>query len=240
MNTREKVLSYCQYCTNRQFDPESGVLCSLTGEKPAFEKSCPDFKKDTQFVLKKGSIQTHYNHSTTRLMEKIKDIFHPNYDPNELQDVSIRLSKVKFMGVFGIVLIAWFFSIYLLFEGEGVNKIEVLNILGSTTLVIITLLLGEVKKIFSSTPLIHISQRGLKLYGEPYDWRDVVSFIIIEEPSSSRFRVVDSYLQFEFIGHIEDTQILIERLNISKHDLVKLLASVQKRYMNPAMKASVS
>ena len=240
MNTREKVLSYCQYCTNRQFDPESGVFCSLTGEKPAFENSCPDFKKDTQHVLKKGSIQTHYNRSTTRLMEKIKDIFHPNYDPNELEDVSIRLSKVKFLVVFSIVLIAWLFSIYLLFEGEGSNSTEVLNILGSTTLVIITLLLGNLKKIFSSTPLIHISQGGMKLNGEHFDWADVVSFIIVEEPSPSQFRAVDSYLQFEFIGHIEHNQIMIERLNISKHDLVKLLASVQKRYMNPEVQASVS
>jgi hypothetical protein len=240
MDTREKVLSYCQYCTNRQFDPESGVFCSLTGEKPVFENSCPDFKKDTQHVLKKGSIQTHYNRSTTRLMEKIKDIFHPNYNPNELEDVSIRLSKVKFLGVFSIVLIAWLFTIYLLFEGEGVNKIEVLNILGSTTLVIITLLLGQVKKIFSSTPLIHISPAGLKLYGKHYDWSGVVSFIIIEEPSPSHFRVVDSYLQFEFIGHIEDTRIMVEKLNISKHDLVNVLGSVQKRFMNPDKKATVT
>ena len=239
MDSREKVLSYCQYCTNRQFDPKSGVLCSLTGEKPEFENRCPDFNKDTRLVLKKGSIQTHYNRSTTGLMEKIKDLFHPNYDPNDLEDVSIHLSKLKFMGVFSIVFIAWLFTIYLLFGGEGVNRIEVLNILGSTTLVIITLIIGEVKKVFSSTPLFHISQRGLKLYGEQYDWTDVVSFIITEEPHPGYTRSVNTYLQFEFIGHIEDTRILVEKLNISKHDLVNLLASVQKRYMNQDHDTSV-
>ena len=119
MNTREKVLSYCQYCTNRQFDPENGVFCSLTGEKPEFENRCPDFNKDTRNVLKKGSIQTHYNHSTTGPIEWIKDQFHPNYDPDELKDVSIRFSKAKLLMLLCFSFFASIFSIYLIFAGEA-------------------------------------------------------------------------------------------------------------------------
>ena len=103
----------------------------------------------------------------------------------------------------------------------------------------IILLAKEAKKTFSKTPLIEINSDELKLNGEHHTWSNVVSFIITEETNPGYFRTIDTYLQFEFIGHTEDTRILVDKLNISKHDLVNLLASVQKRYMNHDQKTAV-
>lgn len=38
--------NYCRVCLNRNMDYDKGLLCGLTNEKPAFEKTCPSFKLD--------------------------------------------------------------------------------------------------------------------------------------------------------------------------------------------------
>ncbi len=45
MNHEERV-SYCKVCIHRKMDFQQGLLCSLTNEKPNFDKFCSDFKRD--------------------------------------------------------------------------------------------------------------------------------------------------------------------------------------------------
>lgn len=44
--TLEERLNYCKICTKRKMDFQTGIVCSLTNEKPAFEDKCPDFNVD--------------------------------------------------------------------------------------------------------------------------------------------------------------------------------------------------
>lgn len=44
--TREEQLVFCKKCVNRKMDMKQGLICSLTGEKAAFQNECPDFKRD--------------------------------------------------------------------------------------------------------------------------------------------------------------------------------------------------
>jgi hypothetical protein len=46
MITREEQLSFCKKCTNRHMDVQSGLICSLTGQKAAFESTCSDYSHD--------------------------------------------------------------------------------------------------------------------------------------------------------------------------------------------------
>ncbi|MFT5513813.1 MAG: putative RDD family membrane protein YckC [Bacteroidia bacterium] len=46
MPTEITKYSICETCTNRKFDPNSGLICGLTMLKPAFEDSCPDYNID--------------------------------------------------------------------------------------------------------------------------------------------------------------------------------------------------
>ncbi len=46
MLTRDEHLAFCKRCTNRQFDPQQGVICKLTGRAADFETTCPTFVVD--------------------------------------------------------------------------------------------------------------------------------------------------------------------------------------------------
>lgn len=42
--SRREYLEYCQVCTKKSFNPQKGIVCSLTGEHAAYEEEeCPDF-----------------------------------------------------------------------------------------------------------------------------------------------------------------------------------------------------
>ena len=42
----EERLEFCKICQNRKVDFKTGLVCSLTNEKPEFEDTCKDFVKD--------------------------------------------------------------------------------------------------------------------------------------------------------------------------------------------------
>ncbi|WP_394749779.1 hypothetical protein [Spongiimicrobium salis] len=44
--TNEERLALCKVCTNRQFNMEKGLLCSLNQEKPSFSSFCIDYYVD--------------------------------------------------------------------------------------------------------------------------------------------------------------------------------------------------
>ena len=48
--TLEEQLKSCQVCTKRKFNPETGIVCGLTGGKPSFDDNCPDFDEDKEAV----------------------------------------------------------------------------------------------------------------------------------------------------------------------------------------------
>lgn len=46
--TREEYLAQCLVCSKRSFNPQKGIVCSLTKEHADFEVSkCPDFDEDS-------------------------------------------------------------------------------------------------------------------------------------------------------------------------------------------------
>ena len=44
--TLDERLKYCKICLNRKMDYSTGLVCSLTNAKPAFEGTCPSFNLD--------------------------------------------------------------------------------------------------------------------------------------------------------------------------------------------------
>jgi hypothetical protein len=44
--TLDDQLKFCRVCNNRKFNPELGVVCSLTQAKPSFEGNCATFSLD--------------------------------------------------------------------------------------------------------------------------------------------------------------------------------------------------
>ena len=51
MSELDKKLAFCRECKRKQFLPESGIVCSLDGNKPSFEgDTCPNFDGDVEQV----------------------------------------------------------------------------------------------------------------------------------------------------------------------------------------------
>jgi len=46
-------LATCKQCEKRKFDPNTGLVCSLTLRKPDFVNDCSDFLMDPKEVSKK-------------------------------------------------------------------------------------------------------------------------------------------------------------------------------------------
>ncbi len=51
MELAQRLLT-CKQCDKRKFDPNTGLVCSLTLRKPEFENDCNDFVIDPKEVAK--------------------------------------------------------------------------------------------------------------------------------------------------------------------------------------------
>jgi len=234
MTSKDKVLSYCQYCSNRSFDSDIGVYCSLTEEKPTFKENCPDFDKDIKLILDRGDKITFVNQYTTGLWDKVKDLFHQDVDSENLENVSIHYSKFKFILTILLGITAGTYSIYYLISTSlNENTGDAVEVIIVSSILILIIFLREFKRTFFDANLIQINSDGLRLSNQLYDWREIVSFVIVDEKNEYGYGV-NSFLEIESIGMKEDIRVEIDALNISKHDLVNLLTNVQKRYIAPA------
>lgn len=71
MNRAEQV-SYCRKCTNRKFDTEKGIICSLTNEIADFFDDCQNFNEDGQIVNQTRSYAYNYHGELTNLASQGK------------------------------------------------------------------------------------------------------------------------------------------------------------------------
>jgi len=54
MDIKERLV-LCKQCEKRAYDPNSGVVCSLTSAKPVFEGNCGDFVIDPKEAQKQAA-----------------------------------------------------------------------------------------------------------------------------------------------------------------------------------------
>jgi hypothetical protein len=69
MLTRTQQLEFCQRCSKRKFDPNRGIICSLTQDIAKFKKDCPDFEKDPNY--KESITDENVGYSAKELKYKI-------------------------------------------------------------------------------------------------------------------------------------------------------------------------
>ncbi len=48
----KQQLNFCKRCENRKFDPNTGIVCSLTLRKPDFVDNCKSFLQDPKEMQK--------------------------------------------------------------------------------------------------------------------------------------------------------------------------------------------
>ncbi len=53
MLTRDQHLEFCRRCKNRDFDPQHGIICKLTGKIADFDPTCPSYTVDESVKIEK-------------------------------------------------------------------------------------------------------------------------------------------------------------------------------------------
>lgn len=48
--TRKEQLEFCKLCEHQQFNPNKGIICSLTGNIATFQKECEHFTKEAKII----------------------------------------------------------------------------------------------------------------------------------------------------------------------------------------------
>ncbi|MDN5203791.1 hypothetical protein QQ008_20540 [Fulvivirgaceae bacterium BMA10] len=57
MLTLQEQLKFCRTCQKRQLDPQRGIVCSLTNEKPTFTDNCPNYQIDSSEAQRLASVE---------------------------------------------------------------------------------------------------------------------------------------------------------------------------------------
>lgn len=55
MKSQKEKLQICSTCKKRSFDPNTGIICSLTYQKPTFDDECPTFDPDAGQIERQKS-----------------------------------------------------------------------------------------------------------------------------------------------------------------------------------------
>lgn len=63
-----KISEYCDKCTKKSFNINTGLVCGLTNEKPNFVSTCPDFELDPKFEFIGSGKIAGYDGVGTELM----------------------------------------------------------------------------------------------------------------------------------------------------------------------------
>lgn len=87
-------LYYCKQCENRGFNPNLGLVCNLTKEKPNFEETCESFKADAAIVRENNINDGHLR------AEYSKDAV--NFLPKEIRDKLYKEQNFKMALIGGI------------------------------------------------------------------------------------------------------------------------------------------
>ena len=63
MKTTSEMVKVCRTCKKRTFNPEQGIVCSLTNAKPTFGDECPELELDEE-QLKREEMAAKANEET--------------------------------------------------------------------------------------------------------------------------------------------------------------------------------
>jgi antitoxin component YwqK of YwqJK toxin-antitoxin module len=79
--TRDQHLAFCSRCIKRKFDPDKGLICSLTNDIAAFEGSCDNYEVDKRVTTVSPAAENVADHKlVASLPENIKALLRKQQD----------------------------------------------------------------------------------------------------------------------------------------------------------------
>lgn len=221
-------ITFCKSCLNRQFDPERGIICSLTSQKPEFILTCKEFLIDVHQVKSRRAELSHKSNEAVSHFDYIKDILYKK--TSRSRDVEIRYSKLKiYLGIFFGFLLLSIMIIPPALQGYW-DSLETLVRIVSAFIIMLPvplfLAFHYLKFAHHKSPIIVLTNKGLTVDGEFRQWKDVIGYEIYKDEFESKRLIGKNYtkrIRFETIGRLSKEHIDVELLDISAASLDNLL-----------------
>lgn len=80
MLTRDQHLEFCRRCKNRDFDPQHGIICKLTGKIADFDPTCPTYVVDEAVKVEPPADATPVLVAAADLPQEIREAFRKQQD----------------------------------------------------------------------------------------------------------------------------------------------------------------
>ncbi len=221
MNHKDR-LTYCRYCTNRQFDSNRGLICLLTKEKACFETICNDFVKDEN-ELKKSMMgsgpyrliideETDYTFPFLSSRDKLTI----NLDSLKLYKKAIRS---RYLYILFLVLFALSLQLIWIVDVEIIVAISLLILIGAFLIL---------HRKYKENPYLIIDKTGINIKdNKNIPWSNIIRFYFSsfsKKDSNPLFSRTINRMHVETFGNSKGINIDITACG---QNLIKLSKKIQ-------------
>lgn len=228
--TTEDKLTFCQVCSNRQFNPKTGTFCGLTNEKPAFELLCSDFQVDTK-AREHRERELHSRVTTNKVSEQYT---YPtseravNKELAKLHDSKvIRRSKIDSWALIIVFPIISVLLIYAYLTGEpGAEKLITQPLFYLLYIPFILMSIYGIYHLKNKSPKITLTRNTITLHEieMTIPWWLILRAAIYQEGSYSENTPTRYYLSIKTLGKTDEIDYPLKSIDVSKR---KLLTSIE-------------
>lgn len=227
----EDKLTFCQVCSNRNYNLENGTFCGLTNQKPTFETWCPDYNEDSKARREKekgllsrvtyDQIEENYNYPTNQkaIQKLLKQL------PNS---IVVRRSKLDAWTMILIFpLITGIFLASFLAEEKGTENLFS-QPLGYLLLVPITgISIYGIYLLKNNSPKLTLNLKSLILneIGLTIPWWLILRTAIKSENAGST--TID-YLSLQVLGQSAEINYRLNSVNLSRRKLVTAIEAYRE------------
>ncbi|HRE66107.1 MAG TPA: hypothetical protein PLM56_01790 [Cyclobacteriaceae bacterium] len=208
---REFHLRFCSLCTNRHFNKDKGLICSITKKQADFEDNCNNFHLDDNeykriivekiqkygLTEKKGIIKKLLGEITEYEVTKVTKSIKPNCEKDLPSSTYVGKSYLNYgLGILAIIFLMVFGFINTEFKGFDLIVIGV----NAALIGVITWLVIDFK---TNKNDFTISEHGINKSGNLIPWKIILCTLIRKVPSKS----FSEYYLILIVGTREDIEI---------------------------------
>jgi hypothetical protein len=222
-------LTYCNYCENRLFDTNKGIVCKLTNEKAKFTNRCIDFKKDIEEIDKARRGSGAYR----KIAEKNTHYIFPYLSKEEESNFRVEylklhnkllksseFSTLMIFGIFGPPVVL------------GIMKMSVEIIIGTIASIMIVGSLYLIRK-FKETPTLFIDENGFLIGSKRLiEWENIIRYYFesFKDENKSNPLLTKTYktLIIEVFGEAKEIRVDITGCGGNMYKLGKKIEKLKK------------
>tara|TARA_R110000868_G_scaffold72018_5_gene210215 strand:+ start:797 stop:1519 length:723 start_codon:yes stop_codon:yes gene_type:complete len=228
---RALQVSYCKACKHGEFELQKGFYCGLINDLPTFIKTCNDYSRDSEKVLK---IREELRNKRT-LGSKVN--YQREFKLRQKPRIPYQVSFSKQKLLFTILVSNLFLALGL------ASEVEVENLLNIWTLALFIVLnlffIFYFKKSLSKKNSIKLKPDGIELNGVFKEWDNYLGYSYIREEDYSFHKTngridngpeVKHFLEIELIGAPSIFRFNLGELTDSRENILGTLLWYERKF----------